>query len=216
MSRNEVPQHIRDGFVRQRRNLMALSLIIFLLYHWDAKFTVLNILGTPIDISNGQNVFAILWVLLVYWIWRYANYIFAIGDLGIVNEFVGKRIECLESILNKKPRLGNKFLKKVDLWNENISSDNIKEMEKIRISPVDVINVGFLRRDFVYEFRSVSEAVTGRGDNVKVKYKASFVDILRANLKSMYHIFNQTRLFSEYILPPILPAILFAYWLLFV
>jgi len=79
--------HLRQGFVRQRRNLMAVSFVLFFLLYGDVEIPQLSILGNEIifgDADKLENIFLIVWGYLYY---RYYVYFRDLKDGGYSGVF---------------------------------------------------------------------------------------------------------------------------------
>lgn len=64
-------ERIYEGFVRQRRNLMVMSVVLLLVESADVRFSELNLLGTKFTIENPDVINLGLWVAFLYWLYRY-------------------------------------------------------------------------------------------------------------------------------------------------
>lgn len=67
-------KEIQDGFIRQRRNLIAVSLVLWFVETSSLTLSKLNILGNEFPISNPAAVNHALWIAWVYWFVRYYQY----------------------------------------------------------------------------------------------------------------------------------------------
>lgn len=74
---------IRSAFIRQRRNLMGISIAVLFVTYSGLQFTKLNILGNEFVISNPRIINYFLWIAFVYWLVRYFQYMFALSGLRI-------------------------------------------------------------------------------------------------------------------------------------
>lgn len=68
-------KEIQDGFIRQRRNLIAISLVLWFVETATLTFSELNILGNKFPISNPAAVNHALWIAGAYWLLRYLQYL---------------------------------------------------------------------------------------------------------------------------------------------
>lgn len=111
-------QALSDKFVRQRRNILVVSIIIILYKAGDINIDVINILGNQIKIGDNRVVVAGLVVAFLYFMWRY--YTACREALGI-RQF---RSACVEWAEKKCARsLEKKYLKNSDQY---IQVDNIE------------------------------------------------------------------------------------------
>lgn len=70
----ENTDYIRTMFIRQRRNLMGISIVLLFVTYSGLKITTLNILGNSMTITQPHIVNVALWVAFTYWFWRYWVY----------------------------------------------------------------------------------------------------------------------------------------------
>lgn len=63
-----------QGFIRQRRNLISISIILFLYQVLGVEFKTFNIFGTTGTIQNSSYVALILWIICLYFLLRYYQY----------------------------------------------------------------------------------------------------------------------------------------------
>lgn len=70
----DATEHNRTMFVRQRRNLMGVSIVLLFVTYSGLKLTTLNILGNNMAITRPHIVNVALWVAFLYWFWRYWVY----------------------------------------------------------------------------------------------------------------------------------------------
>jgi len=60
-----------QAFVRQRRNLMSISIVLLFYEFTGLRMNVLNVFGTTIQLEHPQRVTSILWFAAVYWLVRF-------------------------------------------------------------------------------------------------------------------------------------------------
>lgn len=58
-------------FTRQRRNLIAFSVALTILYVLDVHVTTINLLGNSLDLKNPRAVYSLLWMTWAYFLYRY-------------------------------------------------------------------------------------------------------------------------------------------------
>lgn len=63
-----------EGFVRQRRNLMIVSLVLLFSEVTDLTVKKINVFGTELLIERPQAVTFVLWIAAIYWLIRYFQY----------------------------------------------------------------------------------------------------------------------------------------------
>jgi hypothetical protein len=73
---------VRDGFVRQRRALVAVSLVLVTLQAIGASLDHLELLGNTINLNRPVPLAGPLWVAWGYFLLRYYQYFHDVGDSG--------------------------------------------------------------------------------------------------------------------------------------
>jgi len=63
-----------EGFVRQRRNLMIVSLVLLFSEATDLKVEKLSAFGTELLVGQPQAVTTALWIAALYWLIRFYQY----------------------------------------------------------------------------------------------------------------------------------------------
>lgn len=86
---------IRDGFVRQRRNLIIMSLVVLFSELAGLKIEKISIFGNEATIGKPELVTITLWIFLFYWLIRYYQYFHEIGDKGFLGSFLLQRRKIL-------------------------------------------------------------------------------------------------------------------------
>jgi hypothetical protein len=82
---------IREGFVRQRRSLVAVSLVLLVFLEVGARLDRLEFLGNTIVLSKPLVVSLPLWVAWAYFLLRYYQYFRDTGDAGFGNAVVSRQ-----------------------------------------------------------------------------------------------------------------------------
>jgi len=106
-------RNISDGLLRQRRNLLLISLIMPLFFLSGASIDKINILGTIITIKNPLIVEYSLLILFVYFLLRYWQYYQEETYVKDMHREMHEHVYHLEkSYLNKKAKEKASFLDK--------------------------------------------------------------------------------------------------------
>lgn len=71
---------IRDGFVRQRRALIAVSLVLLFADIAELRITKLNLLGNEVVLGQPDAIYVALWIAFLYWLVRYYQHFRDLGD----------------------------------------------------------------------------------------------------------------------------------------
>lgn len=92
-----------DHFIRQRRNLIATSLLVTLYEAADFTFTEINFLGNKAKIGNPEIVSLALVVALLYFLWRYYTAYRESGDgRAFSNACIGWAEKASKSYIKRK------------------------------------------------------------------------------------------------------------------
>lgn len=95
-------QHLREGFGRQRRSLLVVSLALLAFQQVGATLHELNILGNRIDLSTPLPVTLPLWVAWAYFLIRYYQYFRDLGDTGLRDVMWKHHERLAKSLATKK------------------------------------------------------------------------------------------------------------------
>jgi hypothetical protein len=79
-----VEEHIRAGFTRSRRFLVAISLGLTLFYAVGLKVNHVSILGNDAEIERPE---AVQWLVWIVWAWALAQYVVWFHDVEAWSEF---------------------------------------------------------------------------------------------------------------------------------
>ena len=89
-----------EGLFRQRRNLMVTSLAIILLRYGGVTIEKLGTSGLELKFQNLNAVDAVLWIVFLYFIVRFHQYLRQESDLGIMSAFWSKvDARCLNKLI---------------------------------------------------------------------------------------------------------------------
>lgn len=80
-------------FIRQRRNLMGISIIVLFVTYSGLQFNKLNILGNEFTISNPRIINYSLWIAFAYWLMRYFQYMHELGGTRIYMTYEQKLLQ---------------------------------------------------------------------------------------------------------------------------
>lgn len=101
-----------EGLLRQRRNLLIASIAVILFYIGNIQITEISLLGTKILLKNEVAVHVSLWILYIYFFYRYTIY--------YVEEPLERLLHDYHDTLD---RLAESKLKKLALKQNNQSLD---------------------------------------------------------------------------------------------
>lgn len=186
MSENILAQRTREvweGFVRQRRNLLIISLVLLFAETSELSLSKLNIFGNELLIRNPMTVNYALWAAWFYWLVRYYQYfLHAQGRLEI-REAYSNRLEGSVRELVRKRALPQCQAKENYFFRE-IEKKSLREW---------TINHG-------ERIRTVDEGRTEYKD-INRTDTLTFNNLLLSRVRSWFYVVFQTRYATEYILP---------------
>ncbi len=204
VNNKENSEPIWQGFLRQRRNFILISLVIALIETIDLDFTQINILGNTSTIGRPEFVSYWLWAIFVYFTWRYFSYFIQI-DRGFLTAFKQRQQQkvaaiALEQTLNlEKTKQHINFLKKIDNIDDrhdiqlhensilSITRENDLKLYSITVQP----NLYCKLTNGSFHFSNIEE--------LKLEIKDS--DLFFVNLIIILRVIFFTHHFNEYYLP---------------
>jgi len=187
-----------SGFIRQRRNLMIISLVLLFSEVTELKIEKLSAFGTELKIGEPQAVNWALWVAGVYWLWRFYQYSRPIFK-GTIQGAIYQRTQetSLPVVLKKVLRENPNFLERLE---------DVPAEPTISIKESSFWGQG---RDYLeVQISLYKEAVSPRatatqslGDH-KIRLTGSDLRPLRR--RAWFYLIVHTTLFTDLILPYVL------------
>lgn len=115
---------MNEGLCRQRRNLMIVCIILWILKDGDVTFSELNIIGLNIKFKNPDAVYQFIWIAYAYFFYRYYQYFSneGIKSLRLVfnDAFEIKCSPFIRKFVKKEiPSLDNAMLFSYAYWKNN-------------------------------------------------------------------------------------------------
>jgi hypothetical protein len=104
MERNE--GGMSEGLLRQRRNLLAMSLVLLLFDVAGASFKTVMVLGSELAVVRQGILPIAAWIVWAYWLLRYTQYLKAEGNLGIKEAIDGRMVSYVRHRLTLEPWRG--------------------------------------------------------------------------------------------------------------
>ena len=188
-----------SGFIRQRRNLMVVSLVLLFSEISALSITKLSIFGNEIAIDHPRSLNLALWIAALYWLWRFYQY----SRPYVVEVLKGE-------IYRRSQEICRPTALKVALRRDPTLLDPFPEHPSItpEISIKTYTFHGHMPEylDMTLELnRSVgtksSSIVQGTGD-IQVRIEGG--DLRQLRLRSWIHLVIHTRHFTDYVLPYVL------------
>lgn len=181
---------IHDGFIRQRKNLIAVSLLLIFAETSGIEINKINLLGNEVSLKNPNIVYIILWMALFYWFARYYQYFRNLKDKGFKTTFFESMDALVSKIAFKNLFNDPNFIKTIE-----------QEGKKHR---------AFSRKYHIYKrslkhYEGAAEFLIGHvpdsGISKREKVIVEFPQLIIPLIRSFSHVLIHTRLFTEYISP---------------
>ena len=98
-----VYMEITEAFIRQRRNLLLTSIVLFLINFAGIEIpNKLTIATNQYDISDPIIIYMFIWTILFYFLWRYMQFFFNLSqnhvDYGFLNYSINHQ-ECFVQLI---------------------------------------------------------------------------------------------------------------------
>ncbi len=188
--------YIRQGFIRQRRNIIIISLVVLLAEISDIQINKINIFGNEVLINNPNILHLFLWIALFYWLIRYYQYFRDIPDKGFKATFNGKLEQYAQDIA---------FNKTITFYNNKTENDETNQ-KKAYPRQFDIYrksNKGFEGK---VDYLIGTDPYSG-GSIEELKVNITFKELIIPKIRSASNLILHTHLLTEYILPFIIVAI---------
>ncbi len=186
-----------EGFVRQRRNLMIVSLVLLFSEATELKVEKISAFGTELLVGQSQAVTTALWVAAVYWLVRFYQYsrVTHEGSLRNTIQIYVVKYEVIwpviqRRLLQNEPSLIEPF-------------DDIKDIPTLECTVFGSIEY---RRNYVEAEVSVSRAVRNRRESVTQdvasrKVRVDGADLFWLRVRAWINLILHTTLFTELVFP---------------
>ncbi|GEM_PF-2952761 len=188
---------IVNGFIRQRRALIVISLMMVLYEKLGIEIETINILGNTALINNPLNVTNLAWIGWGYFLVRYYQYFRDLGDKGFTGAYNAKLNKLTEPCVRKK--FGT-------LLFQNREKEFPGEKRPFKIEFREVSLLRNLWNNRVYKIDVAvfftEPGATTTSQNLKNReVSLLWSELLVPHIRSGWHVLANTRLISEYILP---------------
>ncbi len=192
---------IAASFIRQRRNLMIVSLV--LLFAESAELTIekLNIFGNELRLAHPETATYALWIGWIYWLWRYYVYFHDLGEKGFLREYHKRMLELVRQVALFQLKRDPQFIK-----------DHADKGRTTIAIPKSAMSF-YERSSLRYVVKIGGEAYSPKDDNVspgEFRMDRYIVDnrplLILANIRAWLYVLLRTHLLSEYLLPYLVAA----------
>lgn len=201
---------IRTAFIRQRRNLIAISLVLLFAETTGISVPQLTILGIEIELDSPDSVIKWLWAGYWYWLLRYYQFFLATSNKGVRVGFESRLLPVLTRFAMEKEEAESEELKAARL----ASPDHAVRLHNLGASFVTDMPHSSVRAQFnVITERTINEGSNTIKEIPQKVYAFSrrrlLLPVIRAALLTVIN----TPLFSEYFLPFAIALVPPVYWL---
>lgn len=223
---SEEGDDVRTGFVRQRRNLILISLVLLLAQIHQITFATINLFGTTLNLTPTLDPQPYLWVAFGYLLYRYHVYFYDIGEKGFGNK-QKKRLGRLANFYAKKrfdtdPSLREGLhLGLQDKLHMKQAENQTQQVARPALEDWQFREAGVIGRP---EFRHITVQAqfmtySGVGENKSWDYDTrENIEVegrtaMSLNIRAGLYVLTHTRILSEYFVPYLISAFPLAYWL---
>ncbi len=177
------------GFIRQRRNIILASLVLAFAQGTHLTIHELNFFGAnKASIDSPVSTVPYLWVLWVYFLWRYCQALWALGRNPTKTRYhIVKKI-YLERFAAKRGRASHENI--IKIWMPHDREEPTEQGAKV----VLVANLA-------------EQTGTGGPSQKNIEVDLSHSDLLRIRARSILHLIVISDEFSEYYVPFVIAVI---------
>src|SRR3989344_6953987 len=193
---------IREGFIRQRRNLMIISLVLLFAESAELTISKLNIFGNELLIVHPATITTALMIAYLYWLWRYSQFLHDLGELHLVSSYRLRRHELIKRIGYKQLCSDIAIMGPLYSQNIEIAKDPTLGSAQVIVPAPNRFGIRFTIYGRVPPNMGWTEVL--KTDNYPVDAPiAVFITYLRA----WAYVVFRTHLFSEYVFPYFVAAL---------
>lgn len=202
----DVSDAIREGFVRQRRNLIGMSVILVLYEKLEIVIDSISILGNTARINDPSRVTLLLWIAWGYFLIRYYQYFRDTPDKGFSTSYHSRLHALARRVAQSKFR--REFI-------PTEKFDDVKGPLDFRFGDITVWSAYPHYWDLEMNVDVSYRTETGVANHSLhgCKINLSWKDLAIPKVRSLLHVALNTRLVSEYLLPFFIAVVPVAYWI---
>lgn len=78
---------VNEGLLRQRRNLMTVCILLWLLKYGQVEFSKLSFAGFDVTFNRPEALYLCLWAAFAYFLYRYYQYFVRYGQSEVTSHF---------------------------------------------------------------------------------------------------------------------------------
>jgi len=200
-------EDIRASFIRQRRNLMAISIVNLFVTLSGIKLNKLNLLGSDFDISRPQIITISLWIAFAYWLIRYFQLLHDSGNLDIQLKYASTVYWPTANLAT--PILHQTVQKSIAEESGQLSSEiTLQNMSwKIPPSILNPFSKRVLSCSVNYQIKFQDGTTRSRSLTTEIEISPQTKFFLTTWADGAWQVALKTSLVTEYVLPPILAVV---------
>ncbi len=190
-----------SAFIRQRRNLILISLGLIASLHYGLTFEKINILGNETKLPGSEPVAGVLWWFWAYLLWRYITAFCDLGDCHIAEAYRN----FLWRILIRHSKRWWFSTEHASLEGAEFLNANPKGAGPFLGSYFDVMTLQFRHLVPQKDLKVPEEQ--------KLDWKVPWTIRIASRLEAMFLLTFQTSKVSEYMVPFLIAFAPVAYWM---
>jgi len=187
---------VTNGFIRQRRNLIVISLCLLVYDSFGLDLEKVNIFGNELNVQNHDLLPTALWIIYAYFFIRYYQYFNDLYDRGIITKY---RIQVNKLLINWAYAKGKK---------DYIIENNINDTSKYKFgvpeshfSEIETWKITIEGKASAIISTKINNGLATNNDLITFRHVANWAVIIRFKIQSIFHVCFRTHLVSEYYLP---------------
>jgi len=187
----------RRDFLRQRRSLIAISILLLFAEVSGIEIKEINILGNKVVVNNPQVVYVALWIALLYWFIRYYQHFRDLGDKGLKSSIYKKMAELVGKASFRRLLNDPNFHKKYEYEYED-NDERQWELRQHILVYKESLKQYQMRLVVIYASKG------GSGTVEDEQVTVHFYELAIPGIRAIFYVLVHTHLFTEYVLPFIL------------
>lgn len=187
---------MKEGFTRQRRNLISFSIALLFLEASKLRFEKINILGNEFQVGDPVAIYIGLWVALFYFLIRFYQYAHDLEERKL-GRFFNDTLKRYAQIVAFKKVLKSKGVNRFAKTSEGYVKFRFERMSVFSMGKSWETKIDFFRSE--QKKHGISTNLTEDFD-VTINRNELILPRIKAFIKTCIY----TTYFTEYILPPLI------------
>lgn len=187
---------LREGFIRQRRNLIISSIVLLFSQASGMSIKKLSVFGNDIELAHPHSITALIWVATIYWLIRYYQYLRDLPSTGTKDIYYRKFAAYIPNVALNRLKAKRPDLLAIPKDQPN-AKVYLKLVEYVCFEKSEKFHIGTVASKIIInDVNYASEQDVGPIDVIiENKY------LLKPKLFTLLHILLHTTKFTEYVLP---------------